>query len=161
MILRSTYLTTILTLSILLTYSILLTRIANGQTRHGPVAVGAQIGSPSGISVNIASSERFRYDFQAAWDIRYFFFINGHILFHTDLLINDREVRLYYGPGAYVGYRSVDDAQVITGISSLGGMGKTLGRFEAFVQFSPRLDLVPATRARIGGGIGIRYYFGP
>lgn len=122
-------------------------------------AIGGQLGAPSGISLNVETSDRLRYDVQAAWDVRDFFFLNAHAVWHTDFTIEQRRVRLFYGPGTFLGIRDSDESDVAAGISGIIGLGLPVDRFEFYVQFSPRLTLIPLTQGQLGGGVGVRYYF--
>ncbi len=101
------------------------------------------------------------YDFLAAWDLGDFFFLNAHGLFDEPLSVNGQRVGLFYGPGGYVGFRdrAPGDDDVVVGISGTIGLNLFVERFEFFAQLTPRLDVIPSTSGRVGGGIGVRYYF--
>jgi len=47
----------------------------------------------------------------------------------------------------------------VLGISVTAGLNIFAGQFEFYAQLTPRLDVIPSTSGRFGGGVGVRYYF--
>ncbi len=131
---------------------------ATAQTTGGSVAIGGQIGSPSGVTLKF-QNPGISYEFLAAFDLDNFFFVNLHGLFNTPLQAGEN-FYLFYGPGVYVGFRdSGPDDDVVVGISVTGGLSYYFSPFEAYIRLTPRLDILPGTDGSIGGGLGLRYYF--
>ena len=131
---------------------------ALSQDTGGDFAVGAQLGSPSGVTLKFQNPD-LSYEFLAAWDMGDFFFVNLHGLLQRPL---DTDVPLYlfYGPGAYVGLQDqAGEGDFVVGISGTVGLSYYFEQFEVYLRLTPRLDLLPDTGSDIGGGLGARYYF--
>lgn len=134
------------------------TRPAEAQS--GDVGLGLQIGEPSGVTLQFYNPAATSWDFLAAWSFDDFFFLNVHALYYRGLG-DDRRLHLFYGPGAFLGFRdrgSRDD-DVVLGISGTLGVGFMIDRFQIYGSVTPRLSVVPATDGAVGAGIGARYYF--
>ncbi|RMF57276.1 MAG: hypothetical protein D6746_11330 [Bacteroidetes bacterium] len=134
---------------------------AQAQRRPGAIGLGAQIGEPSGVTLQVYRPQAVSYDFLAAWDLDDFVFLNVHGLYEQHL---DRQgqVHLFYGPGAFIGFRDRPgdrDDDTVAGISGRIGIGFLIDRFEIYGQITPRLALAPATEGDIGGGLGFRFFF--
>lgn len=133
---------------------------ARAQTSQPPgtFGLGGQVGSPSGITVKWYDAPGRAFDLFGAWDLNDFFFLNLHMLFERP--VADSPLNFYYGPGAYIGVverRRENDVAV--GVSGNFGLNFFTERFEVFLQLTPRLNVVPDTRGRLGAGVGLRYYF--
>lgn len=133
--------------------------LAQTSTPPANVGLGGQIGSPSGITLKWYDAPGRAYDVLGAWDLHDFFFVNLHMLFERPL--SDSPLNFYYGPGAYIGVqdRRHRDSDLVVGISGNFGLNFFTERFEVFLQLTPRLNVAPNTNGRIGGGVGLRYYF--
>lgn len=134
---------------------------ASAQSAPGSLGIGGQIGSPSGVTLKIDNPGSLSYDFLAAWDLGDFFFLNAHGLFQERLRVDGQEIGLFYGPGGYIGFRERRgrDDDVVLGISGTVGLNVFVERFEFYAQLTPRLDVIPSTSGRFGGGVGVRFYF--
>lgn len=136
---------------------------AHAQRVPGAAGLGGQVGDPSGVSLKIYNPNALSYDFLAAWDLNDFFFMNVHGLYERPLeLENTSGLEYFFGPGAFVGIqeRPAGEDDVVFGISGRIGVNIPLeDRFEFYVQFTPRINLVPDTDGDLGGGLGVRYYF--
>jgi hypothetical protein len=139
--------------------ALFLTAPALAQQPPGRVGIGGQIGSPSGLTLKMYQHPGFAYDFLAAWDFDNFFLFSIHGLYER--AVPDSPLRFFYGPGAVISIRDrpAADNEVALGISGNFGINFFMEQFEVYLQVTPRLDVVPATRGRIGGGVGLRYYF--
>ena len=131
---------------------------AASQDTGGDVAIGGQIGSPSGLTLKFQNPD-LSYELLAAWDLDSFFLVNLNGLWQRRLQAGE-SFYLFYGPGAYLGIRdrAADNSDIVVGINVTGGLSYYFERFEAYIRLTPRLNLVPSTTADIGGGIGLRYY---
>ncbi len=129
----------------------------------GQTGLGGIIGTPSGLSLKIYGTDRSSftaYDFLLAYDLDRFFFFSLHGLFERPL--PDSPLNYFFGPGALLGARERprDNNEMVLGLSVNFGINFFTERFEVFLQVTPRLHLIPATEGDLGGGIGLRYYFG-
>ncbi len=137
--------------------------VAHAQRTPGSFGVGGQLGAPSGVSVKYYGAG-VSYDLLAAWDLDDFFFLNSHALYERPITLEDTNAQLEYflGPGAFVGIADADpgDDEVVFGASGTFGLNWLPTReLEVYVQFTPRLSLIPDTSADLGGGLGLRFYF--
>ncbi len=130
----------------------------SAQRVAGDVGIGAQMGSPTGLTIKFYDPGT-SLDMLAAWDLDDFFFLNLHAIFDSHL--NDGgTVHLFYGPGGYIGIRDkIPEDEVEIGISGSLGLDFLIGKFEIFLQATPRLSLVESTDFDMGGGAGFRVYF--
>lgn len=137
---------------------------ATAQRPSGSVGIGAQFGSPTGLSLKIYQPTGLSTDILAAWDLDDFFFLNVHGLIERHI---DADQRFHYfvGPGVFAGIRDtgadddLDNNSFAAGISGTAGLNFIIGRVEIFGQITPRLELIEETDGAIGGGGGIRVYF--
>lgn len=116
------------------------------------VGIGAQVGSPTGVSLKIDS-----FDFLAGWNLNNdsFFGSVHYIIAQPRVGATTPALRAYYGPGVFVAVRD-DDAKL--GISFSVGLSYYVQRLEFFGQLSPRFRLIDSTKFELGGGIGFRFY---
>ena len=122
--------------------------------------VGIQLGSPSGVSVKMMRDSEPHYDFLAAWDLGDFLYLSGHAVWEKrveDEVAGD--LRMFYGPGAFIGFRDRRNSNVVLGFSGAIGAALWYRAFEFFVQLTPRFELAPRTDLGVGGGIGARFHF--
>ena len=121
--------------------------------------VGVQLGSPSGVSVKMIRDSEPHYDFLAAWDFGDFLYLSGHAVWEKR--VDDEvagDLRMFYGPGAFIGFRDNRNSNVVVGFSGAIGAALWYRAFEFFVQLTPRFELAPRTDLGIGGGIGARFH---
>ena len=125
--------------------------------------LGGQIGNPGGVSLKLYRSSRASYasrtsySILAAWDLGESFFVHAHRLIERPL--PDSPLNYVLGPGAVLGLEDRANTDLVLGLSALVGLNFFLEHFEVFLQITPRLLVIPRTQARLGGGIGLRYYF--
>ena len=127
------------------------------QREPGEVGIGLQLGQPGGLSLKVYNPGT-SIDFLAAWDWSDFFFLNVHAIF--DAALNDSHtIHFYYGPGAYIGLRDQEGDDIADyGVSGNFGLDFLIGKFEIFVQATPRLSLLSTRDFEMGGGAGFRIY---
>lgn len=130
-------------------------------------ALGLQVGSPSGFTYKVYRDGGLPFstvfparaaEFLAAWDLGEAFFLNVHLL--DERAFPDSPLHYFFGPGFVFGVESrhrSDD--LIFGLSGSVGVNFFQERFEAYLKLTPRVNLLPATRGRFDGGLGLRYYF--
>lgn len=119
------------------------------------VAVGAQMGAPTGLSIQVEEPRR-TWDAHLAWRLDRYVAADGHLLIQEGSLpgVLDRADLAYQlGPGMYGRVRRGTAA---VGPSGMLGIEWRLGPVELFARLTPRVELVPATRFGLGGGLGLR-----
>ena len=123
--------------------------------------VGIIIGEPTGLSFKSFISGTTAIDGAAAWsfsDHHSAFPLHVDYLVHSDDLINVQKGRLpfYFGIGARV--KAADDAQF--GVRIPVGLSYEFQSFpsDIFLELAPIMDLARATKLRMNGAIGIRFY---
>ena len=128
---------------------------------NGNIGLGIILGEPTGFSAKLWTGKTTAFDAGAAWSFvsGEFFQIHGDFLFHNfDLFkVDTGKMALYYGFGGRVKFadRTLVSLRVPIGISYQ--FEKTA--IELFLEIVPRLDIIPAPEAGIGGGAGFRYFF--
>ncbi len=132
-------------------------------TPPSQTGLGGVIGNPSGLTLKVYGTDRSSftaYDFLLAYDLDRFFFFNLHGLYERPL--PDSPLNYFLGPGVLLGVRERPrhDNEMVLGLSANTGINFFTERFEVFLQLTPRLHLLPRTEGDLGGGIGLRYYFG-
>jgi hypothetical protein len=132
---------------------------AQAQRLGGNVGLGGQLGAPSGVTLKLYQRPDFAYDFLAAWDLDEFFYLNAHAIFERP--IRDFPMHYFLGPGLLLGVDDDGDggSEFVFGVSGNFGVNYFVERFEVYLQFTPRINLIPSTEGRMGAGIGVRYYF--
>jgi hypothetical protein len=147
--------------SLLLLSSATLSAYAQSHTPPGQTSLGGMLGDPSGVTLKVYSHTSFTaYDFLLAWDLDRFFFFNAHGLYERPL--PDSPLNYFLGPGILLGVREHprQGNDVVLGFSGNFGLNFFVERLEIFLQLMPRLHVIPETEGDIGGGVGVRYYFG-
>ncbi|HMN91236.1 MAG TPA: hypothetical protein PKD70_15210 [Saprospiraceae bacterium] len=151
------------TCALLLIIAICSFTLLHAQPPAGSWGVGIQFGSPSGLTLKRYNPSGMAFDALLAWDLDDFFFVNIHGLWEKPAG-SLSPLRVYYGPGAFIGFierrgRFRDEDDVRLGISGTLGLNYYLDRFEIYLQLTPRLQLVDRTDGSVGGGLGLRFYF--
>lgn len=115
---------------------------------------GGQVGDPSGLTVKYYPNQLMAYELVLSYDIGdSFLLFNGRYLFEQP--IPESPLHFFLGPG--VTFASEDDGAAM-GASGTLGLNFFRERFEVFLHFTPRLNLVPDTEGYLGGGVGLHYY---
>ena len=118
-------------------------------------AVGAQVGSPTGLSLKIGDG-RGAVLLAVGYDIGDSVSFEGHYVLSRRRL-EGGDARWYYGPGAFV---SGSDDDVDLGVSLAVGVETLLTRdIEGYAHVSPRLQLIDETAVGLGLGLGARVRF--
>lgn len=119
------------------------------------IAVGAQMGAPTGLSIQVEEPRR-TWDAHLAWRLDRYVVADGHLLIEEGPLpgiLGRPDLRYQLGPGLYGRVRQGTGAG---GPSGMLGLEWKYGSLELFARLTPRVELVPATRFGLGGGIGLR-----
>jgi hypothetical protein len=124
--------------------------------------LGGQVGDPTGITLR-AGAPGSAIDLAAGWNLsNNAIFVQGHLIMGERRLgAAPSDLRLFYGPGLFLGVRDRDrsDDEVTFGLSLNAGLSYFAGPVEIFGQLTPRLQLVDETDFILGGALGLRYYF--
>lgn len=131
---------------------------SQAQRAEGSFGLGGQVGRPSGLTAKLYRHAQLGYDLALVGDLDDFFFTSLHRV-HERPLPNS-PLHLFAGPGLFVGADGVPlEKNVTFGISGNFGLNFFKEQFEVFLQMTPRLRLYPNTRGRLGGSVGLRYFF--
>ncbi len=135
-----------------------LAELALAQRSDGAAGLGAQAGRPSGLAAKLYRSPQLGYDLLVASDLHESFFVHAHRLHERP--VPNSPLHAFVGPGLFADRDAARTRNRTTfGISGTFGLNFFKGPFEVFFQATPRLRLYPNTRGRLGGGVGLRYFF--
>lgn len=128
--------------------------------QDGP-GLGIVVGEPTGISFKYFLTQTTAFDAAVAWS----FYHEGSFYIHADYLkhyfdliqVEEGKMPLYWGIGGKVilSNESILGAHVPLGIAYMFESAP----LDIFLEIRPGLNLLPATRFDMSGGIGVRYYF--
>ena len=148
-------------IALLLLLALGLTQQASAQAGPHRTGLGVVLGNPTSLTFKtyptapVFGSEAL--DVSAAWDFNdEFVFAQVHFLWENPLP-TEPQFRTFYGPGVFLGSTNTDE--VALGASFNAGLALWTGRFEFFLQGTPRLSVIPATEFDLGAGLGARFYF--
>lgn len=138
---------------------ILCASVVEAQNRG--TGVGIIIGEPTGISAKYWLSNRTAMDGGLAWSFakESSFHIHGDYLWHVfdALKAEETTIPLYFGVGGRL--KLSKDAHL--GVRIVGGIAYMVYEvpLDVFLEIAPIMDLIPATRLAMNGGIGVRFFF--
>jgi len=122
---------------------------------------GVLFGQPTGISLKMWMTEATALDAGVAWS----FYNNGFFRVHLDFLmhkhhfikVSDGNLAGYLGIGPKLGFGNdfVIGARIPLGFDYMFEEAPV----DIFLEVAPGLDLTPATKGFVEGGIGVRYFF--
>jgi len=138
---------------------LLILNSTNAQNRN--FGIGIILGEPTGLSAKLTTSHINAFDFAAAWSFR----DRGHLLLQADYIwhnfdliqVPSGRLPLYYG----IGGRVIFSNDPLVGIRIPVGLDYQFERdpIDIFVEIVPILDIIPATKFNMGGGLGARFWF--
>lgn len=130
---------------------------ALAQGPSGVTAVGGQIGDPSGLSIKMYQRPGLAYEVLAAWNLGNFYYLSMHGALEQPF--EESPLHYYWGPGIALGVeKKAGKMELVVGACANVGVNFFTGRFEVFLQMTPRITLLPDIKGNIGGGVGLRYY---
>ncbi len=151
---RHLYLTT----TLLVIFAFTAVDHSQAQNRPGNTELGIILGEPTGISFKSWQSGTSAFDLAVAWSFgrNGAIYLHGNYLKHHAQSVNRGSLYLYYGLGA----RTILQDDPRFGARIPLGLQYIIpnSRLTFFFEVSPVLDLVPATKFGVGGGVGIRYF---
>jgi hypothetical protein len=131
------------------------------QAQNRKFGLGIILGEPTGLSAKLMTDRINALDFAAAWSFK----DQGHLLLQADYIwhnfdliqVPSGRLPLYYGIGA----RVIFSNDPLVGVRIPVGLDYQFetAPIDIFVEIVPILDLIPATKFNIGGGIGVRFWF--
>ena len=130
----------------------------------GKFGVGLTFGEPTGPSLKYFFNDTVALDGAFGWSTHDHtdFYMQSDVLWHNfDLIpVSQGKMPVYFGAGGLLRFRnSGEDDQfgirLPVGVSYLFGNAPV----EIFAEIGPALDLTPAVRGEVTGGIGFRYWF--
>ncbi len=123
--------------------------------------LGFILGEPTGLSFKHWLSGTNAIDGGAAWSFgdKGYLHLHADYLFHKYDLVQVQKGRLplYFGVGGRIGFAT----STRVGVRGVVGLNYQFhdAPLDAFLELAPILDLVPATRFTLNGGIGMRFFF--
>lgn len=124
--------------------------------------LGVILGEPTGISAKYWTSGTNAFDFGLGYSFesKSRLHLHADYLFHnSDVLRSSENISIYYGPGLRLKLREDDDSRLgarwVLGLVWIPRGSK----IDVFAEIAPILDLIPATKFSLNGGIGFRFFF--
>jgi hypothetical protein len=130
---------------------------AQGKNRLG---VGVIIGDKTGFSMKKWIDDHSAADFAIGWSLTdpQFLFIHSDYLYHFNLVnLNKGRLPFYLGIGATITFASDFELGIRIPLGAEYIFeGTPIG---IFGELAPRMNFLPETKLKMGGGGGIRFYF--
>jgi hypothetical protein len=140
---------------------LLATLISPIYAQYRGFGLGIILGEPTGISAKLTTNHISALDFAAAWSFK----DQGHLLLQVDhiwqnfdlIQVPSGRLPLYYG----IGGRVIFSNDPLVGIRIPIGLDYQFERepLDIFIEIVPILDIIPATKFNMGGGLGVRFWF--
>lgn len=131
---------------------------AVAQREPGTVGLGFQVGAPGGVSIKVYRPGPIAYDGLITTDADDFVRLHLHRVWEPPL--PDSPLHYYLGPGVVTGGDELSQSPSLhLGASAQAGLNFYDERFEVFLHVTPTLHFFPTTGTRLGGSVGLRYYF--
>lgn len=116
--------------------------------------LGGQVGDPSGLTVKYYPNVLMAYEGVLSYDFgESYVLLNGRYLFEQP--IPESPLHFFLGPG--LTFASANGGMSV-GASGTLGLNFYRERFEVFLHFTPRLNVLPDTNGHLSGGVGLHYY---
>lgn len=137
------------------------TAVASSFTAENGFGIGFVLGTPSGLSGSLPLGETNAVNAVIGYDLNSganLFLQADYVWIQPGLIpVESGIASLYYGPGAFARLAK----NTAFGIRGVIGVDY---RFEneplqLFLEFGPGINLIPDTKANVGAGLGLRYYF--
>lgn len=148
--------------SILVLAAIGFSFLSNTYAQEKGFGLGVILGEPTGFSAKYWTAETTALDFALGYSFtsdKSLFYLNVDYVFHNTTAIQSTEdFILYYGPGARLKVREDDSRLGVRGVVGILWIPRD-SRIDMFIEMAPILDVIPATKFDIAGGIGIRFFF--
>ena len=136
--------------------------LSNAFAQEKGFGLGVILGEPTGFSAKYWTGETTALDFGLGYS---FTSDNSVFYLHTDYVFHNRDVIqsaenfiVYYGPGARLKVRENDSRLGIRGVAGILWIPHN-SSFDLLIEMAPILDIIPATKFDVAGGIGGRFFF--
>lgn len=124
--------------------------------------LGVVLGNPSGISAKYWVSNRAALDFGLGYsftsDNSLFDFFTDYVIHNTELIQNEENFVVYYGPGARLHIHKSQSRLGVRGVLGILWLPAN-SDIDIFLEVAPILDVIPETKFDFDGGIGLRFFF--
>ena len=126
--------------------------------RYSKLGIGGQAGVPSGLTAKYYFSRDVSIMVVNAWNLDRFLRFSTNMAFEYP--IPDSPLHFYVGPGLFFGREnSSKQTDFKSGITLVTGVHFYIEKFEVFLQTNPDVALNPEVSFRLGGVVGLRYFF--
>lgn len=124
--------------------------------------LGVILGDPTGISAKLFTESGNAVDFGLGYSFTssnsILDFYADYVFHNYDWIKSTEKFVVYYGPGARLNLNENQSRLGVRGV--IGILWIPSGsRFDLFVEIAPILDVIPATKFDLNGGIGGRFFF--
>ena len=150
--------------SIVLCAAVAISAISSAQDKG--IGLGVIVGEPTGISAKIWTTGWTALQFGLAWRSGDLFFgtrvrMSGDYLWHSfESIRSTEQFPVFYGVGGEIASGGRNQAWLgIRGVAGITWLARK-APIDVFIQVTPVMILIPSTEFEMGGGIGIRYFFG-
>ena len=134
----------------------------NSLAQEQGFGLGVILGEPTGLSAKMWTGPETALDF----GLGYSFTTSNSILhLYTDYVFHnaewirsDKNIIVYYGPGVRLHLNEHQSRLGVRGVIGILWIPEG-SQFDLFVEAAPMLDIIPATKFGLAGGIGGRFFF--
>ncbi len=126
----------------------------------GAIGVGAQAGSPTGLTLKYYPRKDIGLVFLGSWSLERFLLFSMHVTYEYP--IPDSPLRFFIGPGIDIGREGDEEnSDVQFSITVMPGLNFFTERFEVFLQALPGIKFSQSSEFTLGGAVGLRYFLWP
>ena len=147
--------------SLLIVLTLLLAPIGNeatAQRAKGAFGIGAQAGTPTGLTLKYYARSDMGLVFLGSWSLDRFLLFSIHTTYEYP--IPDSPLRFFIGPGLDIGREGDEDnSDIRYGITVMPGLNFFTEKFEVFLQALPGIKFNKSSEFTLGGSVGLRYFF--
>ena len=145
-------------LTLLLNFILFDSVYAQDDHAESRLGVGGQAGIPTGLTVKYYINQELNVIIVNSWSLEHFLLLSAYVSYESP--IPDSPLGFYLGPGAFVGRDdSSKDEDFKKGFGIVLGLNFFVEKFEVFLQGNPDLAIRPEIEIKLGGAVGIRYFF--
>ncbi|MDD8019918.1 MAG: hypothetical protein PHU81_01860 [Acidobacteriota bacterium] len=133
--------------------------LLQAQVQQKRLGLGIILGEPTGVIAKYWTGSRTAFDIAGSWSFsgENAFHLHADYLLHSFIKVEAGKLAVYYGIGARLNLQ--DDARFGAKIPlGLSYMFEN-SPLEVFFEISPVMDLIPDTKLRLLGFVGVRYFF--
>jgi hypothetical protein len=132
--------------------------LAQSPPAQGAFGLGAQAGSPTGLTIKYYARQDMGLVFLGSWSLERFLLFSFHLTYEYP--IPDSPLRFFIGPGFDIGREGDEDNSAIRyGVTVMPGLNFFTEQFEVFLQALPGVKFNRGSEFTLGGAVGLRYFF--